>query len=326
MKTNDDVNIETDVDTDTELAPAFDPTLYPQVYRVSLKWKLLMLGFGLLLEVGGFLGAGWFLLDKTLAGWAAVFLVALCVALAGLGGYGSLYVLQYRVVLTTGAIEVFGPLRRRRSLRREDIKGRQLISSARGISTLVFVPVGEHAKKLEVSLLWETDEAFHRWYFDIPDVDAQEFADSEERLARHRYLDLSPEDGAARTARLRRLATGVNSAAIVLSAGYLLSPIDPGHLLFASLLASPWVVIGLVARFQPLYRFGGRSSDWHPDLSMRSSRRGSFWHCAHCPQSRLSLGKGPRCWRAWADWRWLAPQQVLTHGFENCAGKCSFWG
>ncbi len=263
-----DTDIDTDLDTDIELAPAFDPTLYPRVYGVSLKWKLLILGFGLLLGVGGVLGAGWLLVDRTLTGWAAVFPAALCVALAALGGYGSLYVLQYRIVLSAEAIELFGPLRHRRGLRREDIKGRYSISSAQGISTLVFVPVDEHAKKLGIPLVLETDEAFHRWYFEIPDVDAQEFVDSEERLARERYLDLSPDDAAARSARLRRLATGVNSAAIVLSAGYLLSPIDPYHVLFASLLALPWVAIGLVARFQPLYRFGGRSGDWHPDLSM----------------------------------------------------------
>jgi hypothetical protein len=269
MTTNIDRDDDVDItDGDTEWVPAFDPTLYPRTYRVSLKWKLLLFAFGLPLAVGGFLAAGWFLLDNTLAGWAAVFLAALCAALAGLGGYGSLHALQYRVVLTADAIEVIGPLRRRRYLRREEIKGRQLISSPQGISTLVFVPGSERAKKLGIPLVLKTDEAFHRWYFDMPDVDAQEFVDSEERLARDRYLDLSPEDTAARTARLRRLVTGVNSAAIVLSAGYLFSPIDPAHLLFASLLALPWFAIGLVARFQPLYRFGGRSSDWHPDLSL----------------------------------------------------------
>jgi hypothetical protein len=39
-------------------------------------------------------------------------------------------------------------------------------------------------------------------------------------------------------------------------------------MVFAALVALPWVAIGTVARFQPLYRFGGRSTDRHLDLTL----------------------------------------------------------
>src|SRR5579859_170785 len=99
MTTNIDRDDDVDIAGHGAWAPPFDPALYPRTYRVSLKWKLLLLAFGLLLAVGGLLGAGWFLLDNTLAGWAAALLVMLCTVLAGLGAHGSLYALQYRVVL-----------------------------------------------------------------------------------------------------------------------------------------------------------------------------------------------------------------------------------
>jgi hypothetical protein len=66
---------------------------------------------------------------------------------------------------------------------------------------------------------------------------------------------------------LRHLATGVNGAAIAFSAAGFLLP-DPDYLVFAVLVALPWVAIGAVARFQPLYRFGGRATDRHLDLTL----------------------------------------------------------
>jgi hypothetical protein len=42
---------------------------------------------------------------------------------------------------------------------------------------------------------------------------------------------------------------------------------DPFHVAFAGLVALPWVAIVLVALFQPLYRFGVRGGDQHPDLT-----------------------------------------------------------
>jgi hypothetical protein len=86
-------------------------------------------------------------------------------------------------------------------------------------------------------------------------------------LADTLYPERSPDAKSKEIKRLRHLATGVNGAAVALSAWGWVSP-PPGLLLVAALLAVPWVAIVLVAKFQPLYRFGARSSDQHPDLSL----------------------------------------------------------
>jgi hypothetical protein len=251
--------------TNTEDDLTFDPTLYPRTYRVTPGWRLVFLTFGAPMALAGLLGVGYFLLAGTLAPWATAFVIAVCAAPSCLGLYGVLFALQYRVTLTADAIEVVEPFRRRQ-LRREEIRGRQLIFGGQGFSILVLVPIDEQAKKLKIPLVLSTDEAFDVWSCDMPNVDWQEFLQSEVELAQ-RYLDLSPEEKARRTKRLRRLATGVNAAAVALAVAALLSS-DPYHLVFAGLVAVPWVAIGMVALFQPLYRFGARGGDQHPDLSL----------------------------------------------------------
>jgi hypothetical protein len=131
----------------------------------------------------------------------------------------------------------------------------------------VFVPIDEQTKKLKIPLVLRTDDAFAVWSSEMADVDRQELIQSEVELAR-RYLDLSPEEKARRTKRLRRLATAVNAAAVAFAVAALMLPSDPYHLAFAGLIALPWVAIGMVAQFQPLYRFGVRGGDQHPDLTL----------------------------------------------------------
>lgn len=254
------------IDDDDEDELAFDPTLYPRTYRVASGWKLLLVALGVPLALAGFLGAGYFLVAGDLAPWATAFVSTVCAAPSCLAVYGVLYALQYRVILTADAIEVVEPFRRRQ-LRREEIRGLQLIYTQQGISILVFVPINEQTKKLEVPLVLRTDDAFVLWYCEMPNVDRQEFRQSEVELAQ-RYLDLSPKEQYRRTKRLRRLATGVNATAIALAVGAWILPSDPYHLVFAGLVAVPWVAVGMVAVFQPLYRFGARGGDEHPDLTM----------------------------------------------------------
>jgi hypothetical protein len=251
---------------ESDLAEDFDPTLYPRTYRMSLGWRLLILTWGVLLTLGGLFGVAYFSLDGTLTGWAAVFLITLCAVFACLGLYGVLHPLQYRVTLAADAVEAVEPFHRRR-LSRSDIKGQRLLRPGKGFSVLALVPRDEHVKQLHISLVLKTDGAFALWFSEFPDLDAQEVIESHVELIHRLYPDLSPEERAWRMKRLQHLATGVNGAAIAFCAAGFLLP-DPDHLVFAALVALPWVAIGTVARFQPLCRFGGRSTDRHLDLTL----------------------------------------------------------
>jgi hypothetical protein len=249
-----------------EDALEFDPTLFPRTYRISAAWRLGILTCSALLTLGGLFGLVYVSLTGTLVGWAAAFLTAFFGVFALLGLYGVLYPLQYRVTLAVEAIEVIEPFRRRR-LTREEIKGRRLLPPNQGISVLVLVPEDARKKSLKISLVLKTDDVFAVWFHDIPDVDVQAAFESEVELAQTLHPGLSPEEQEREIKRLRRRATAMNGATIALSAWGFVSP-SPGLLLIAALMALPWLAIVLVAKFQPLYRFGAPSGDQHPDLSL----------------------------------------------------------
>jgi hypothetical protein len=252
--------------TDEDGAAEFDPTLYPRTYRMSLGWRLVILTCGALSALGGLFGAAYFSLAGEPSGWEAAFLIAVFTVFVCLGLYGVLHPLQYRVTLQANGVEVVEPFRRRR-LSREEIKGMRLIHTGKGFSILALVPRDEHAKQVRIALAFKIDEAFASWVAEVPDLDSKEVVESYVELIRRLYPDLSSEERARRFKRLRQASMGVNGAAIALCAAGSLLP-DPDHLVFTGLLALPWIAIVLVARFQPLYRFGGGSSnDRHLDLT-----------------------------------------------------------
>ena len=91
--------------------------------------------------------------------------------------------------------------------------------------------------------------------------------ESESELERPLYSNLPPAEQARRIKGLRHLAAGLNVATVILVIAVLVVS-DTYPALLAVLLVLPWVAIGLVARFQPLYRFGVRRDDPHPDLTL----------------------------------------------------------
>jgi hypothetical protein len=257
--------LEREESTGMESAPEFDLALYPRTYRMSLQWRLLIVICSALLAVGGLLSVGYFALTDTLTAWGAAFIITLCATFSCLGLYGLLSAIQYRVILTADAIEVIEPFGRRR-LSREEIKGWRLQHPGQGFSVLVLVPANERTKSLKITQVLKTDDAFDPWFSQIPDLQAQERLQTEAELEHTFYPDLPPQERTQRISRLRQLATGVNAAALALSVAAFFWT-DPDHLLFATLVVLPWLAIWMVARFQPLYCFGGRSEDHHPDLT-----------------------------------------------------------
>lgn len=91
--------------------------------------------------------------------------------------------------------------------------------------------------------------------------------ESDSGLERTLYSNLPPAEQARRIQGLRRLAAGLNVATVVLVIAVLVVS-DTYPALLALLAVLPWIAIGLVARFQPLYRFGVRRGDPHPDLTL----------------------------------------------------------
>jgi hypothetical protein len=233
---------------------------------VSLGWKLFLALFGVLFGLGGIAGLVFLVLFVPHNGiWQTVLLCVTSAGFACMGAYAALSALMYRVVLTADAVEVIEPFRQRQ-LRYREIKGRRALSAQQGPSTVVLVPNDKSAKKLKISLVLKRDQVFDDWLNGLTDLDHQELRQSEQQIAETLYQDLTPAERVQRIERLRSLAKWLNGAGVTLGIAALFLP-DYEHLLTGTLIALPWVAVWLVARFQPLYRFGGRPNDAHPDLT-----------------------------------------------------------
>jgi hypothetical protein len=251
----------------TQLPPeAFDSSDCPRAYGISLGWKLFLVGFGILFGLGGLAGAVLPLLylphDQSGAIWT---LSAISAGFAALGAYAVFSALMYRVVLTPDGVELTEPFRSRR-LSCAEILGRRMVRTQQGLRTLVLVPKDERVKKLKIPLILKRDGAFDAWIARLADLDQQDLDRSEHEISETLYQDLMPQEREARVKQLKVIARWVNWTAIALAFGTVLLP-DYHHLLMGTLIAVPWIAVVLVARFQPLYRFGGRRNDPHPDLT-----------------------------------------------------------
>lgn len=251
----------------TRLTPAaFESSDYPRTYGASFGWKLFFAGFGIVSGLGGIAGLVLPVLylphDQSGAIWP---LSAISAGFAAFGAYMVLIALMYRVVLTADGVELTEPFRSRR-LSCSEIQGRRILRTQQGLRTLVLVPKEGAGKKLKISLMLKTDQAFDAWIARFPDLDQQDLDRSEHEIAETLYQDLMPQEREERIKRLKVVARWVNWIAIALAVGSFLLP-DYHHLMIGILIAVPWIAIWLVARFQPLYRFGGRRNDAHPDLT-----------------------------------------------------------
>jgi hypothetical protein len=171
---------------------------------------------------------------------------------------------MYRVTLTTDAVTVIEPFSQRQLLCAQ-IRGRRLLGGQQGLPTLVLVPKDDTAKRLRLSLVLKTDRAFDAWIARLPDIDQEERDRSAQEVAQALYPDHLPHERGARIKRLRQLAKWVTGATIALSIAAFFLP--DYSVLTATLIVLPWLAVWLVARFQPLYRFGARRNDAHPDFT-----------------------------------------------------------
>jgi len=254
----------------TPLSHGFDASIYPRSYEVSLGWKLLLVFLGLLIGLGAIAGLGFLVLFTPLSQRpsAALFLGAICAGLAALGTYTVFSAVMYRVVLSIDGVEVLEPLRRRRMLWSE-IQGRRTLRTKQGLATVVLVPKDGAGKELTISsFALKKDQAFEDWLARLSDLDRGDIERSESQIAEARYQHLVPEERAARINRLKRLAIGLNMGTVAFCFSSLFLLPDYRPLVTAALMILPWVAVWLVGRYQPLYRFGAKRNDAHPDLTI----------------------------------------------------------
>jgi hypothetical protein len=243
-----------------------DAAAYPRTYDVSFGWKVFLLPCGVLFGLAGIAGLAFLVLQGgNTPIWATLFLSAIAIAFAAMGFGAALSALMYRVTLRSDGLEVVEPFRRRQLLFQE-IQGRRTLRNQQGPATLVLVPKDRTARRLKISLVLKKDRAFDAWIARLPDLDQQELDRSAQEVEQALYQDRMPHERGAHVARLKLQAKVLNGATIALCIAAYFMP-DYYNLLTGALVALPWIGVWLVARYQPLYRFGARRNDAHPDLT-----------------------------------------------------------
>jgi hypothetical protein len=235
--------------------PRFDPSVYPRTYQFSAGFKGILVVCGTLLLLFGAAGA---------ARVGVLPIAILCALLALIGLYLAAAAIRYRVALSADSIDVLEFLRPRH-LARADIAGYKR-SRARGAAGWTLVPKPGYGRAVKISTFLTTDHHFSDWIRSLPNLD--EHRDNEaakERAAAIAALQARGYSGAF-IAQLRRWGSRVVWLMLALAVVALVLP-DPHGLLLWTLVALPCLAVALVARFQPLFRFGGPQISELPDLS-----------------------------------------------------------
>jgi hypothetical protein len=256
--------MEQTADTDSAAAPALDSSRYPRTYRVSARYRALLLLLGLVVLIAGLAGVWYFATGHETGSVAeALGLTALCFGFALLGGALVLYALTSKIVLRADAIEQHDFLGVRR-LRRDDIAGWRLVP-AQYISVLAFESRRAGVKPLRISQLFPVDEPFDDWMAGLPNLDVQEWERSAAALAADRALGRTPDERLARLAVARRRARVLTALAVIASVWGFVWP-APYALVIAALALLPLAALALVAWAGSLYQIAGHRNDARANL------------------------------------------------------------
>jgi hypothetical protein len=119
-------------------------------------------------------------------------------------------------------------------------------------------------KKLKVGLAMRIDAAFKHWLTDIPDLDAEELAQSQNEMLRDPDLGFHSEERFESIVRAKKLSTPLNAIAGISSfLGYFF----PRPPVIALLSALPLIAMVLLVRSPGIYDIEGRRIEARPSLA-----------------------------------------------------------
>ena len=148
--------------TDGPATSTFDPGQYPRTYRVSLKYRILMVFVGVVNMALGPICIVYFGNGQDASGLGErIGFTFLGVLFFALGLYVVTLVLKMNVILYADRIEWQG-VRSTRSLTRDEIAGWRVERMAY-YWTLVLLPRKPGMKNLRIMLMLKTDGAFDAW-------------------------------------------------------------------------------------------------------------------------------------------------------------------
>jgi len=244
--------------------PVENASAYPRVYRASGGWLFALILCGLMLGVGGIVGA-WFSATASLGNPRARFwLIGLCVVFATLGIYCVLSTLRSRVVLFADPIEV-NELSGSEVLGREEIRGwRSLATTPPGF---LLIPRDSRHRAVKVAQVFRIDPEFANWLHTIPCLDRVDGRASKAEIRNNTSLGATPGE------RMKALALGRRRgkilavfAGLAMLWGFLYP--RPYELAIVILAALPWIALLVVKRSHGLFRVDTNRNDAHPNVAI----------------------------------------------------------
>lgn len=243
-----------------------DTSHYPRTYRVSPGGRVAYCLLGALILVGGLAGVWYFGTGhESKTALEAALLTALCLVFVVVGAAIILYMLTTQVVLNADAI-VSRDFLGVRKLRREDIAGRRL-QRTRTNSAMVLVPKRPGVKTLKINELIRRDALLTAWFETLPDLDAQDLAQSQSEIIANRDLGRTPEERAKRLAAARKLANGLMGLSIIVCLWAVVYP-KPYELAVVVLAALPLAALVLKGKAGGLYQIVGWRNDARANLAI----------------------------------------------------------
>lgn len=221
---------------------------------------------GAVMAVGGLAGVIYFGTGheaKTVL--EAIALSILCLVFVIAGAAIVLYMLATKVVLNADTIASYDFLGVRK-LRREDIAGRRS-QRTRSTSIVVLVPKRSGMKKLKINQLIQRDSLLNAWLETLPDLDAQDLAQSRSEIIASRDLGRTPEERVRRLAVARKLANGLTGISVIVCVWAFAYP-KPYEVVVVSLAALPLVALVLKAKAGLLYQVVGWRNDARANLAI----------------------------------------------------------
>lgn len=285
--------------------PPFEPTLYPQSYSASIRWRVLIGSAGGIISIWGVLGVWYFGTGheiRTFMQQAVMVGISMSAILLGL--WCAVGILKARIVLTSRDLQLFGIIRTT-VLRRHEIVGYR-VRNVQGIDFVELeskLPEREKHKTTKIGLYFKPDVAFDAWFHGINNFDALEIEASMREVEEDVELGRTPEDRLGNVKRARKIAGVLQTVSIVFFVVWAIFYPRPYTLVIFLLVILPWFAMWMCWRYKGAYSI---------EDSGHNSMRADLTLLLVMPGFLLSL-------RALQDVNLLDATQLILPGFFGLA-------
>lgn len=236
---------------------------YPVVYRMTTGSQVAYWILGLFFGACG-VGLVLHLLQRSFDPFGFLFLGSTALCLFGIPFYCASYAINGRLTLERQAIEIRKAFTTRR-LQSSEILGRR-ITQGRSTSYPVIVPRTGTPITIERST-FGLDDRFNAWFNALPDLDAQERAETLAMVERDASLGSNAQERLATLEKARQAAKVLNLLPLGLLFWGFVYP-RPYAAIIACAAMLPWVAVVLAWAKPGLFQLDGKKGDVRPNLAM----------------------------------------------------------